>query len=74
MPSTRKHHPSLDTAISMPASEGPTSRAMFTIDELMAMAFDRSRRSSTICTMKAWRPGMSNALMMPCITLRPRIQ
>ncbi len=38
---------------------------MLTIDELMAMALPRSRRSSTICTRKAWRPGMSKALMSP---------
>ena len=43
MPSMRKHQPSLVTAINIPASDGPTRRAMFTIDELMAMAFDRSR-------------------------------
>jgi len=65
MPSTRKHQPSLDTAITSPASEGPTSRATFTIDELIAIAFDRSLRSSTICTMNACRPGMSNALISP---------
>ena len=74
MPSIRKHQPSLLTAISIPASDGPMSRAMFTIDELMAMALPRSRRSSTICTRKAWRPGMSNALMTPCIALSTRIQ
>jgi len=74
MPSIKKHQPSLETAISMPASDGPTSRAMLTMDELMAMAFDRSRRSSTICTMNDWRPGMSNALMMPCITLSESTQ
>jgi len=51
---------------------GPTRRAMFTIEELMAIALARSRLSSTICTMNDWRPGMSNALMMPCMTLRPR--
>jgi len=45
-----------------------------TMDELMAMAFDRSRLSSTICTMKAWRPGMSKALMMPCMTLSASTQ
>ena len=70
----RKHQPSLVAAISMPASDGPISRATFTIDELMAMALPRSARSSTICTMKDCRPGMSKALMMPCITLRARIQ
>ena len=61
-------------AISIPASDGPISRAMFTIDELMAMALPRSARSSTICTMNDCRPGMSKALMMPCMTLSARIQ
>jgi hypothetical protein len=74
MPSIRKHQPSLVTAINMPARDGPTSRAMLTMDELIAIAFERSRRSSTICTMKDWRPGISNALMMPCMTLRARTQ
>ncbi len=74
MPSIRKHHPSLLAAITSPASDGPTSRAMFTMDELMAMALLRSARSPTICTMKDWRPGMSKALMRPCMMLRARIQ
>jgi len=73
MPSTRKHHASLDAAITMPASEGPMSRATFTMDELIAMALPRSARSSTICTMNDWRPGMSNALMTPCRTLSVKI-
>jgi len=47
---------------------------MLTMEELMAMALPRSARSSTICTMKDWRPGMSNALMMPWVTLRNRIK
>ena len=50
------------------------SRAMLTMEELMAMALPRSARSSTICTRKAWRPGMSKALMMPCITLSASTQ
>ena len=69
MPSMRKHQPSLETAINIPASEGPMRRATFTMEELMAMAFRKSRLSSTICTMKDWRPGISKALMQPCITL-----
>ena len=36
---------------------GPTSRAPFAIEELMAMALLRSLRSSTICTRKDWRAG-----------------
>ena len=70
MPSTRKHQPSLVAAISRPASEGPMRRAMLTMEELMAMALPRSRLSSTMWTMNDWRPGMSNALMRPCMTLR----
>ena len=73
MPSIRKHQPSLVAAISIPASDGPIKRARFTMDELMAIAFPRSARSPTICTMNACRPGMSKALIMPCITLRARI-
>ncbi len=69
MPSTRKHQPSLETAINIPASDGPMRRATFTMEELMAMAFCRSRLSSTIMTMKDWRPGISKALMQPCMTL-----
>ena len=33
------------------------------------MALDRSARSSTMRIMNDWRPGMSNALMTPCIAL-----
>ncbi len=85
MPSIRKHHPSLDTAITMPASDGPIRRATLTIEELMAMALERSLRSGlgppgepvrwgvTICTMNDWRPGMSKALMRPWKQLRIRI-
>ena len=40
-----------------------------TIDELIAMAFCRSRLSSTIITMKDWRPGMSKAFTQPCMML-----
>ena len=69
MPSTRKHQPSLLAAITSPASEGPISRAVLTIDELMAMALERSPRSSTIFTMNDCRPGISNALITPCIAL-----
>ena len=73
MPSIRKHQPSLVAAINIPASDGPINRAMFTIDELIAIALPRSARSPTISTMNDCRPGMSNALTMPCITLKVRI-
>ena len=73
MPSTRKHQPSLVTAINIPASDGPINRATLTMDELIAMALPRSARSPTISIMKAWRPGMSKALTTPCMTLRNRI-
>ena len=42
---------------------GPISRAPLAIEELMAMALLRSLRSSTICTRKDWRAGMSKALI-----------
>ena len=54
----------------MPANEGPTSRARFTIDEFSAIAFGRSLRSSIICTSSDCRTGMSNALISPCATAR----
>ena len=47
-------------------------RATLTMEELMAMALARSARSSTIWTMKDWRPGMSKALMRPWNALRAR--
>ena len=46
---------------------------MFTMEELMAMAFPKSWRSSTMYTMNDWRPGMSSALMSPCNTLSAMI-
>ncbi len=51
--------------MSTPAIEGPRSLAALTIDELRAMAFGKSRRSSTISTTNDWRAGMSIALMTP---------
>ena len=48
-----------------PASDGPISRATFTIDEFSAMALLRSSRCSTISTTKACRAGMSKALISP---------
>ncbi len=53
----------------IPATAGPSRRAPLTIEELMAMALPRSRRSSTICTRKAWRAGMSKALTRPCTAM-----
>ena len=52
---------------------GPMSRAMLTIEELRAIALPRSCLSSTIWMRNAWRPGMSKALISPCITLRAMI-
>ncbi len=51
--------------MSMPATDGPTSLAALTIDELSAIAFGRSSRLSTISIRNAWRAGMSTALMSP---------
>ena len=48
-----KHHPSPKSPIRIPATDGPSSRAAFTIEELSAMAFGRSLRSATISTTKA---------------------
>ena len=52
---------------------GPISRAPLAIEELMAMALPRSLRSSTICTRKDWRPGMSKALINPWKAVRAMI-
>ena len=65
MPSIRKQKPSPDTAITAPASAGPTSLARLTIDEFSAIAFPRSCLSSTISTRNACLPGMSKALIKP---------
>ena len=54
----------------MPPIDGPMIRLAFTIDELSAMAFGRSARSSTISTTNDWRAGVSKALMIPCTTCR----
>ncbi len=43
-------------------------RLPLTIDELSAIAFGRSRRSSTISLTNACRAGVSNELMTPWIT------
>ena len=56
-----------------PASDGPTRRAILTMEEFSAMALPRSCLSSTISTRKAWRPGMSKALMVPCSALSQMI-
>jgi hypothetical protein len=48
MPSMRKHHPSPKAAMMRPPIAGPMRRAPLAIEELMAMAFERSPRSSTI--------------------------
>src|SRR6185437_10795240 len=40
----KKHQPSLVAAITMPASDGPTRRATLTIEELIAIALERSAR------------------------------
>jgi hypothetical protein len=43
-------------------------RVPLTIEEFRAMAFGRSRRSSTISLTNACRAGVSNELMIPCTT------
>ena len=43
-------------------------RVPLTIEEFSAMAFGRSRRSSTISLTNACRAGVSKELMMPCTT------
>jgi len=50
--------------ITTPAAAGPTIRAALNIDEFSAIAFIKSPLP-TSSAMKAWRPGMSNALTMP---------
>jgi hypothetical protein len=61
----RKQTPALVTASSSPASDGPTSRAPFTIDEFRAMALPKSSRLDTISVRNAWRPVMSKVLTTP---------
>ena len=68
-----KHQPSLVAAMTTPAIDGPSSRATLTIDELSAIALGRSALSSISSLRNACRPGMSNALTIPCATLSPRI-
>ena len=68
MASIMKHHPSPAAAMITPPTDGPMMRLAFTIDELSAIAFGRSSRSSIICTTNAWRAGVSNALITPCTT------
>ena len=65
MASMPKHQPSPKAAINRPPIDGPIIRVPLTIDEFSAMAFGRSRRSSTISLTNAWRAGVSNELMMP---------
>ena len=48
-----------------PPTAGPIMRLPLTSDELSAIAFGRSRRSSTISITKDCRAGVSNALMTP---------
>jgi hypothetical protein len=64
--SSAKHQPSPTSAINPPATAGPTMRLPFTIDELSAMAFERSARSSSSVITNAWRAGVSKAPMTPC--------
>jgi hypothetical protein len=60
----RKKHIATPTApISNPATEGPTTRAPFTIELLSDIAFSKSSRLA-ISTVKAWRAGMSNPIEM----------
>src|ERR1043165_4448972 len=54
--------------MSSPPIDGPMMRVPLTIDELRAIAFGRSRRSSTISLTNACRAGVSNELMTPCTT------
>jgi hypothetical protein len=60
-----KHTPSPAAAMRSPATAGPTNRAPLTIDELSAIAFGRSSRSSIISTRNACLAGMSKALTTP---------
>jgi len=66
--SIAKHHASPKPAISSPPIDGPMMRVPLTIDEFSAIAFGRSRLSSTISLTNAWRAGVSKELMIPCTT------
>ncbi len=61
----RKQPPSPTTAMSIPAREGPTRRAPLRMEELSAMGFGRSLRSSTISSTNACRAGESKAFTTP---------
>ncbi len=69
----KKHQPSFVAAITMPAIDGPSSRAALTIEELRAIALPRSSLFSMSATRNAWRPGMSNAFTTPWTTFNTRI-
>ena len=61
----RKKHIATPTApIISPATEGPTTRAPFTIELLSEIAFSKSSRL-VISTVKAWRAGMSKPMATP---------
>ena len=62
----RKQYPMPTAAITIPATAGPTMRALLKIPELSPMAFIRSFLP-TISMMKDWRAGISKA------TIRPRM-
>ena len=61
----RKKHIATPTApIISPATDGPTTRAPFTMELLSEIAFSKSSRLA-ISTVNAWRAGMSKPIEIP---------
>ena len=67
---SRKQVPSPTSLITMPATDGPISRAPLNMKEFSAIAFGRSARSSSISTTNDCRVGMSNPITSPSSALR----
>ena len=63
-PFKRKHIATPTAPIINPATEGPMTRAPFTIELLSEIAFSKSSRL-VISTVKAWRAGMSKPMATP---------
>src|SRR3954453_2643258 len=61
----RKHGATPSSAITAPAAAGPMMREEWTMTEFSATAFT-TRSGPTISTTKAWRAGLSTALIAPC--------
>src|SRR5262249_18344169 len=59
-----KQTPTLDTAMTTPATDGPTTRAALKSAAFSATAFGSSSRP-TIWKVSDWRPGLSKTIAAP---------